>query len=162
MTYVVFSKYFNFTNDNVKSDSHALQHKKNLWELNERVREIIWSNRRLTIWEILEDLNMSYGSLKALSWSEWAVHFFRVFWQPDKRLRDRATPDSCFFWEILSMEVKLVSMGIILKPRFRGINGKLPFLFVWRNRVNQSVTSKVDHVLIFIEILLWMQNIIKD
>ena len=52
----------------------------------ERVSKIIRSNRRLTIREISEDLNISYGSIQNilttdLTWDEWVRNLFHVFWR---------------------------------------------------------------------------------
>ena len=120
----------------------------------ERVSEMIQSNRRLTIRDISEDLNFSYGSVQNilttdLNMRRGSAKFLpRVLTVEQKQrllsisleLRDRAASDSSFLGNAITGD--LVSMVMILRPGFRVLNGNHPVLLVRKKRVNQDPTSR--------------------
>jgi len=121
----------------------------------ETVSEMIRSNRRLTIREISEDLNIFYGSVQNILTTDLnkrrvsAKFVPRVLTVEQKQqllsisleLRDRAASDSSFLGNVIR-EMKLGSMVMILRPRFRVFNATHPVLLVRKKRVNQDPKSR--------------------
>ena len=115
---------------------------------------MIRSNRRLTVREIYEDLNISYGSVQNILTTD--LNTRRVIAKFDPRvltverkqqrlsisleLRERAASDSSFLGNVIPGDETLVYM--ILRPGFRVLNGNNPVLLVRKKRVNQDPTSR--------------------
>ena len=142
----------------MRRDQDVLENKKTQ-EYVERVSKIIWSNRRVPIREISEDLNISYGSVQNIfndrfeHESEWMRNLFHVFWRSSK------SNSVCHFhwsfaivplqipafWEMSSLEMKLGSMVMILRPRFGFLNGNHPILLVpKKTRQSSWVKRQLD------------------
>ena len=113
------------------------------------VSEMIWSNRRLTIRDISEDLNISYGSTQNILRTDLNMRRVSAKCVPpvllvkqkqqhlsiSLELRDRTTADSSFLGNIITGD-ETGSMVMILRPEFRVLNGNHPVLLVRKKRVN--------------------------
>ena len=121
----------------------------------ERVSEMIRSNRRLTIREISEDLNISYGSVQNVLTADMNMRQVSAKFVPRVLTVEKSNSVCQFHWscaivplqipafqEMSSWEMKLRSMVTILRPGFRVLNGNHPVLLVRIKRVNQDPTSR--------------------
>ena len=121
----------------------------------ERVSEMIRSNRRLTIREISEDLNISYASVQNILTTHLnmrranAKFVPRVLTVEQKQqrlsisleLRDRATSDSSFLGNVITGDETWVYI-YDLETRVQSSPWKSPILLVRKKRVNQDPTSR--------------------
>ena len=116
---------------------------------------MIRSNRRLTIREISEDLNISYGSVQNilttdLNMTRVSAKFVPLVWTVEQKqqrlslsleLRERAASDSSFLRNVIMGDETWVC-GYDLRPGFRILIGNHSVLFVRKKRVNQDPTSR--------------------
>ena len=120
----------------------------------ERVSEMIRSNRRLTIREISEDLNISYGSVQNILTTDLNMRRVSAKFVPrvltieqkqqrlsiSLELRVRAASDSSFLGNVITGDETWI-MVRILRPGFRVLNGNHPVI-VRKKRVNKDSTSR--------------------
>ena len=114
---------------------------------------MIRSNRRLTVREISENLNISYGSVQNILTTDLIMRQVSAKFVPHVLMVEKSNSFCQFhwscsivlfqtqaFWEMSSREMKLGSMVMILRPGCRVLDGNHPVL-VWKNRFKQYPTS---------------------